>query len=100
WLARAGRPAWRRRAVLLLLALTLAGLLLPLLNAYTQTREQVIQQGRYLFPAMAPVTLLLAIGWRAFLPPRWRRAGLVLWACGWLAFAAAALDLVVRTYGS
>jgi hypothetical protein len=98
WLARAGRPLWRRLAVLLLLALTLAGLLLPLLNAYTQTRDQVIQQGRYLFPAMAPIALLLALGWRAFLPPRWRRAGLAVWAGWWLAFAAAALALVVRFY--
>ncbi|MFL5804221.1 MAG: hypothetical protein ACJ8CR_21065 [Roseiflexaceae bacterium] len=100
WVARPGCAAWRRRAAALLLALILAGLLLPLLNAYTQTRDQVIQQGRYLFPAMAPIALLLALGWRALVPPRWRAAGLVVWTLWWALFAAAALGLIVRFYGS
>ncbi len=98
WLVRPGRAAWRGCAVLLLLALILGGLLLPLLNAYTQTRDQVIQQGRYLFPAMAPVALLLALGWRALLPMRWRTGALVVWALWWALFAAAALSLIVRFY--
>ena len=56
----------------LLFALIGAGLLLPLLNAYTQPRNQVIQQGRYLFPAMAPIALLLTRlwdCWHGYLPP-------------------------------
>jgi hypothetical protein len=100
WLARPGRAAWRRRAAVLLLALILAGLLLPLLNAYTQTRDQVIQQGRYLFPAMAPIALLLVLGWRVLVPPRWRAAAFVAWALWWVLFAAAAVGLIVRFYGS
>jgi hypothetical protein len=98
WLARAGHPTWRLCAVALLFALILAGLVFPLLNAYTQTRDQVIQQGRYLFPALAPIAILLALGWRALMPPRWRASALVAWAVWWALFAAAALALIVRFY--
>jgi hypothetical protein len=98
WLARAGRPPWRRRAAALLFALIVAGLLFPLLNAYTQTRDQVIQQGRYLFPALAPIAILLALGWRALLPARWRVGALVVWSAWWALFAAAALALIVGFY--
>jgi hypothetical protein len=98
WLARGGRPPWRRRAVALLFALIVAGLLFPLLNAYTQTRDQVIQQGRYLFPALAPIAILLALGWRTLLPPRWRVGALVVWSAWWALFAAAALALIVGFY--
>jgi hypothetical protein len=98
WLARVDQPSWRRRAIALLLAWILAGLLFPLLNAYTQTRDQVIQQGRYLFPALAPLALLLVLGWRAFLPPRWRVGALVIWTVWWVLFASAALALIVSFY--
>jgi hypothetical protein len=98
WFVRARRAPWRRRAVALLLALLLAGLLFPLLNAYTQTRDQVIQQGRYLFPALAPIAILLALGWRTLLPARWRAGALVVWAVWWALFAAAALLLIVGFY--
>jgi hypothetical protein len=98
WLARAGRPTWRRRAVALLFALVLAGLLFPLLNAYTQTRDQVIQQGRYLFPALTPIAILLSLGWRALVPARWRGVGLAVWAAWWALFAAAALALIAGFY--
>jgi hypothetical protein len=97
-LVRVDQPSWRRCAIVLLLAWILAGLLFPLLNAYTQTRDQVIQQGRYLFPALAPLALLLVLGWRAFLPPRWRAGALVIWTIWWVLFAAAALALIVRFY--
>jgi hypothetical protein len=98
WLARAGRPLWRRRAVALLIALLLAGLLFPLLNAYTQTRDQVIQQGRYLFPALVPIAILLSLGWRTLVPARWRGAALAVWAAWWVLFAAAALALIASFY--
>jgi hypothetical protein len=98
WLAPAGRPHWRRRAVVLLCALILCGLLFPLLNAYTQTRDQVIQQGRYLFPALAPIAILLALGWRALLPRRWHAGALGVWVAWWALFAVAALALIVRFY--
>ncbi len=95
---RQGDLAWRRRALALLLAGLALGLLLPLLNAYTQPRGQAIQQGRYLFAMLAPLALLLAWGWRTWLPARWRAAGLALWAGWWLAFAAAALLALARVY--
>ncbi len=93
-----GEPAWRRRALALLLAGLALGLALPLLNAYTQPRSQAIQQGRYLFAMLAPLALLLAWGWRAWLPARWRAAGLALWAAWWLTFAGAALFSLARVY--
>ena len=51
------------RAVALLLLIAAAGVIFPLLNAYTQPRGQALQQGRYLFPALAPIALLLVLGW-------------------------------------
>ena len=93
------REPWRRRAVLLLLLTIALGVLLPLLNAYTAPRNQVIQQGRYLFPALTPVALLLALGWRTLLPPRLRSAGLALGLLFGLSFAAAALSTIVGFYG-
>jgi hypothetical protein len=98
-LLAANLAAWQRRAVGLLLLLILSGLLLPLANAYTQPRNQVIQQGRYLFTAMAPIALLLALGWRALVPQRWRTAALCTWAGFGALFAAAAIALIVRAYG-
>jgi hypothetical protein len=38
------------------------------------------------------------LGWRAFLPPRWRAGALVIWTIWWVLFAAAALALIVRFY--
>jgi len=98
WLAMPGHPAWRRRAVALLLLVIVAGMLLPLLNAYTQPRSQTIQQGRYLFPALAPIALLLALGWRTLLPVRWRLGGLVAGVIFGLCFSGAALQLLARFY--
>jgi hypothetical protein len=97
WLVRP-HPPWQRRAVGLLLLILVAGLLFPLLNAYTQPRNQAIQQGRYLFPALAPIALLLVLGWRAFVPPRWRSVALAVWAAWWALFAAAAIELILRAY--
>jgi len=98
WLLAPGQPAWRRRAVLLMLAMAAAGVFLPLLNAYTAPRNQVIQQGRYLFPALAPVALLLALGWRALLPRRMRPVGLAVGVLFALAFAYAALQVIWVVY--
>lgn len=96
--ARAGWPRWRRLALLLLLALPPAGLLFPLLNAYTQPRGQLLQQGRYIFPMLLPLLLAVLLGWRAWLPPRWRAGALLLWFGWWLVFAGAALAQLVKIY--
>ena len=87
WACGPAARARQRLSVALLLALFGAGIALALLNAYTQPRAQAVQQGRYLFPALVPLALLLALGWRALVPPRWRRLALVAWAAWWLAFA-------------
>jgi hypothetical protein len=100
WLFWPGRAGWRRGAVALLLAMIVVGVLLPLLNAYTAPRNQVIQQGRYLFPALAPVALLVVLGWRTLLPPRGRIVGLIVGAAFGLCFAGAALAMQVGFYGS
>jgi hypothetical protein len=98
WACGPGASARERWSVALLLALLGGGMLLVVLNAYTQPSMQVVQQGRYLFPALAPLALLLALGWRALVPPRWRGAALAAWVAWWLTFAGAALALVVRAY--
>jgi hypothetical protein len=98
WLASARGLAWQRRAIMLLLLLVAAEMLFPLLYAYTQPRSQAIQQGRYSFPALAPAALLLALGWRALLPARWRTGALILAVTfSWL-FALAALLLIAGFY--
>jgi hypothetical protein len=48
---------------------------------------------------MAPIALLLTLGWRALVPPRWRAAAFVMWVLWWMLFAAAALGLVIQFYG-
>ncbi len=84
--------------VLLLLLIIAAETLFPLLYAYTQPRSQAIQQGRYCFPALAPIALLLALGWRTLLPARWRTGALILAIAFSSLFALAALRLVGSFY--
>jgi hypothetical protein len=98
WLLARRGTAWQRHTAIVLLLLILAGLLFPLANAYTQPRNQVLQQGRYLFTAIGPIALLLALGWRALVPRRWRALALCIWASFGLLFSAAALALIVRAY--
>jgi hypothetical protein len=98
WLASPHCAWWQRRAVGVLLLVVACEMLFPLLNAYTQPRSQAIQQGRYLFPALAPLALLLTLGWRAFVPPRWRVGALIVGGAFAALFAVAALDLIVRFY--
>ena len=98
WLASARGVAWQRRAVVLLLLIVAAETLFPLLYAYTQPRSQAIQQGRYCFPALAPIALLLALGWRTLLPARWRTGALILGVAFGALFALAALRLIITFY--
>jgi Dolichyl-phosphate-mannose-protein mannosyltransferase len=44
--------------------------------AYAKFASEFFQtQGRYLYPAMAPIALILAMGWTAIFPDRYRKAG-------------------------
>jgi hypothetical protein len=98
WLAAARGSAWQRRAIVLLLLLVAAETLFPLLYAYTQPRSQAIQQGRYCFPALVPIALLLALGWRTLLPARWRMGALILATAFSSLLALAALRLIAGFY--
>ncbi len=91
WLLwRWGHPRQRRQLWALLLLLSIA-VALPVINAYAVPRGQALQQGRYLFPELVAVALVLAVGQSALPAANWRRAWLPLWLCFWLAFALAAL---------
>jgi hypothetical protein len=98
WLASSRGAAWQRRAVLLLLLIAAAEVLFPLLFAYTQPRSQAVQQGRYCFPALVPIMLLLALGWRALIPARWRTGALIVALALGALFAMAALQMIVGYY--
>jgi hypothetical protein len=98
WLVSGRGRAWQRRAIVLLLLLAAAEMLFPLLYAYTQPRSQAIQQGRYCFPALAPIALILVLGWRTLLPARWRTSALVLAVAFSSLFALAALRLITGFY--
>ena len=89
-LCRWGQP-WQRRQLWALLLLLSIAVALPVINAYAMPRGQALQQGRYLFPELVAVALVLALGQSALLPAGWRRAWLLLWLCFWPALALAAL---------
>ena len=57
-----------------LLALSLLALLLILAQVWTPMLGQAWQpQGRYLFSALLPISVILYLGWEFALPVRWRR---------------------------
>jgi hypothetical protein len=98
WLLSMRGPVWQRWAIVLVVLIAATETLLPLLYAYTQPRSQVLQQGRYAFPALVPIALILALGWRTLLPARWRTAGLVIGLGFCTLFALDALRLIERFY--
>jgi hypothetical protein len=98
WLLAARGQAWQRRTVVVLGLIVAAEALFPLFYSYTQPRSQAIQQGRYCFPALAPIALLLVLGWRALLPARWRASALIVAVAFCALFALAALQLIGGFY--
>jgi hypothetical protein len=98
WLLGAGGVGWRRRAVVLLALIVAVEVLFPLFFSYTQPRSQTIQQGRYCFPALAPIALLLVLGWRPLLPARWRAGASVVGVVFAALFSVAALQLIIGFY--
>jgi len=108
WRSRATQPQWQWASGLLLVAsgtLTLA--------AYLWYNTQFVQhQGRYLFTALIPIGLAVALGWRETLRREraWPLAALLLvfaaglrlagWLPNWplLMMIAAAIALVVRRF--
>lgn len=91
-------PGAARQQLSGLVGAALVAVLLPVLNAYAMPTSQALQQGRYLFPLIAPFALLLAVGQSALVPVRWHR----LWLGAWLGFlglvAGSALAHLVGHY--
>lgn len=97
-LALVRAPSPTRGQLVALLALLSASLVPVVLNALVDPYP--IQQGRYLFPSLPALAILLAYGQSALLPARAHRAWLLAWLGFWLVFAAAALlFLASRFYG-
>jgi hypothetical protein len=97
WLVARG-ATWQRRAVVVLLLIVAVEIVFPLLYAYTQPRSQALQQGRYCFPALAPIALLLVLGWRTLLPARWRTAASIVGVAFGALFALAAIQMMIMVY--
>ncbi|HEX2172664.1 MAG TPA: DUF2142 domain-containing protein [Dehalococcoidia bacterium] len=81
-----------RQAFIILLGIWIAASLGPLLVLYGMSAETGGGvQGRYLLPDLAPLAVLLALGWRSLLPPRGRPAGAVLLVAAFATYHLAAL---------
>jgi hypothetical protein len=82
----------------------LAGLLVWALgllfaNSLIVPLNEQLKQGRYLFPLLVPIGLLLAFGQQALVGGRWRALWLGGWLAGCLIFAGAALARIGLAYG-
>ena len=78
----------------LITVLSLAAFLV--LAAFLRFNTEFFQaQGRYLFPAMAPLSLGFAAGWLAWWPSRRQVLGILLLLAGMLALALYALFAVL-----
>jgi hypothetical protein len=95
-LAAVRLPGWRRSSIIALLLLIALAFVPLLLNSLVEVSP--IQQGRYLFPVLPAVALLIALGQEALLPARWRALWLLAWLGFWLAFALGALVCVAGAY--
>jgi hypothetical protein len=95
---RWSEPRQRRQLAVVfgVCALALAALWV---NAHTLPRDQSLQQGRYLFPVLVPLALLLGHSLAALVRRRWRRWWLAGWLGFWCVFAASALARVAGFYG-
>jgi hypothetical protein len=98
YLSLSATAAWQRRAVLALLTCIALGIAAPLANSYLQPRAEALPQGRYLFPAFAPIALLLTLGWHSLLPPRLRSTGFLLSIALWGGLTINALWLLAQAY--
>jgi hypothetical protein len=71
----------RQVRALRMFAFVVAGLAIA--AAWTSLYQDYQPQGRYLFPVLIPICVLLLVGWRALLPsPRWQSVGLVALCVG------------------
>jgi hypothetical protein len=91
-------PAIQRKQFSSLAALCGVAVMLPLMNALAMPAGQAIQQGRYLFPALIPLAILVATGQSILLPKRYQKLWLVCWLAGTGFFAFSALTHLIRFY--
>lgn len=96
WLLGRQSQPWQRRQIAMLLLLLVLAVAMTLINAHATT--SALQQGRYLFPVLVPVALLIALGQMALLPAGWQRRWLIGWLGFWSVFAIAALARLVTYY--
>lgn len=95
WALARGRQA--RRAPVALLVTLLALACVPVL-IQTFLDPRIIQQGRYLFPALAALAGLMALGQATLVPRRARDIWLAGWLAFWLTHAGGALLAVTHFY--
>jgi hypothetical protein len=78
--------------------LCVVSLVLPLINALAMPASQAIQQGRYLFPALLPMAILVATGQSMLVPARFQKLWLGCWMAGCGVFAFSALIHLIAYY--
>ncbi len=88
--------AGRTTFALALSLLWTVGVLFSLLN--WMRLVNFTAQGRLLYPAIAPIALLLALGWRAFLPARLHRPALAVIPLLFLGVAVSQLGVLADAY--
>jgi hypothetical protein len=98
WLLWRRGQVWQRRQVWALLLLLVFAISLPIINAYSVPLSGALQQGRYIFPVLVPLAIVIALGQSALVPARWQRVWLWLWLGFWAALACAALLRLVVYY--
>ena len=90
------QAARARQAFLVGMGVWLIASLIPLIGLFaTSDYPGGALQGRYLLPDLAPLALLLAVGWRALLPADWHRAGAVSLVAWFTIFNVAALTTAI-----
>lgn len=98
WLGSRGASRRQRLQVGALAAVAATAPALLTLNALTSPSYEALQQGRYLFPVIVPLTILLSLGHASLVPPGWRPHFLAAWLGGLAIFAGGALIYVATRY--
>lgn len=81
WHSQRVLPSWMMRAVWVCIFCVATAIMLTILG----TPPEFFPQGRYLFPVIAPISLLTTIGICAWLPKYWSRMGVGIIVCTLLA---------------
>lgn len=88
------QPAWRRNALIcwgLAFALNLLEITFPMLR---ESRTW-LPQGRYLFPVLLPIGVMLSAGWLAWFPARVQKWGVALVILGFITLDVAVIAIYI-----